>query len=173
MLVGASWIALAGWFPTWADQEGNRHPNGPTGLDQPLEGTAGDAREYASGIAGTDGTSGKIPADPIPPRNTRGRSPIVGDVGIATGELILRASPPSGWFYSKGKDLGRIRENDRIIVQDLRLLKNLFGSEEWIKVRDEQGQEGWVFNGEKDSGERYVFVDTAAAASSSVSGNAK
>lgn len=173
VLVGASWLAFAGWFPTWADQAGSRHPNGPTGLDQPQDVTAGDAREDASGIDGTDGTSGKIPTDSIPPRNARGRSPIVGDVGVATGKLILRASPPSGWFYSKGKDLGRTRENDRIIVQDLRLMKNLFGSEEWINVRDEQGQEGWVFNGEKDSGERYVLVDTAPTASNSVSRNAK
>lgn len=69
----------------------------------------------------------------------------------ARGNLILRESPPSGLFLSKGPIIGSIPGGEQVEVVERKEVRTLFGTQEWLRVRsaDKENPElsGWVFNG--------------------------
>lgn len=77
--------------------------------------------------------------------------------GIASGNLHLRSSPPSGPFNLKGEIVGSINSGQEVIVKEKRTLKNFFGSESWLKVQvADANVHGWVYNGITDEGKCYI-----------------
>ena len=71
----------------------------------------------------------------------------------AQGNLIIRDSPP-GWFALKGKQIGTLKPEQQVVIEERRKVNDLFFDEqEWLKIRDQQGRiSGWVYNGETEKG---------------------
>ena len=77
---------------------------------------------------------------------------------VATGDLIVRDAPPTGWrLYYPGKQVGILKKEQEVVVDTQRQIGDLFVEQEWLKVRDPEGKlAGWVYNGTTESGERYL-----------------
>ncbi len=77
---------------------------------------------------------------------------------MAQGNLIIRDSPP-GWFSFKGKQIDVLRQGQKVVVEKRRNVKDLFGEQEWLKIRDPEGRfSGWVYNGTTELGTRYIDI---------------
>lgn len=75
----------------------------------------------------------------------------------AQGNLIIRDSPP-GWFALKGNQIGTLSSGQQVVIEERRNVKDLFGEQEWLKIRDpERGVTGWVYNGKTRNGIPYIF----------------
>ena len=82
---------------------------------------------------------------------------------MVSGNLIIRKYPPSGYFNRKGKKVIPyiLKRGEVVIVEKERHIRGLFGSESWIKVKNLPGAKrkfsGWVYNGYKADGRRYLL----------------
>lgn len=78
------------------------------------------------------------------------------DLYEAQGNLIIRDSPP-GWFALKGNQIDVLRQGQKVVVEERRNVKDLFGEQEWLKIRDPEGRvSGWVYNGTTKLGTPYI-----------------
>lgn len=86
---------------------------------------------------------------------------------VATGDVKLRDSPPSGPFYRNGEPVGVIvKKGQTVIATDQKTIKTLFGKYLWLKVKvvdakTGRAAEGWVYAGETDE-PHFVKAKTAA-----------
>lgn len=87
--------------------------------------------------------------------------------GIASGNLLVRSSPPSGIFNLKGGVVGTVLQGQEVVVKDARALKNFFGSENWLEVEVSDGENnsiyGWVYNGITEDGKCYIDFEGCLA----------
>ena len=84
---------------------------------------------------------------------------------VAKGDLIVRDSPPKGWLYYPGNQVGVLRKEQEVVVEDQRQIKDLFVEQEWLKIS--KGKlAGWVYNGTTAKGERYLVPSVVSALSS-------
>ena len=76
---------------------------------------------------------------------------------VANYDAIIRDAPPKGWMYYPGNRVGFLRREQQVIVEERYHLKDSLVDEEWLKLRDENGNLlGWAYNGTLSSGERYL-----------------
>jgi hypothetical protein len=71
-------------------------------------------------------------------------------------DVILRDSPPNGWFYTPGSKLGVINKGDYVRATDQKTIQTLYGDFHWLKIEkfDHASKKpimsGWVYAGGKD-----------------------
>ena len=109
-----------------------------------------------SNDAASDGTSGAISDD--------GQA-----IGIAeaTGNLPVRAAPPSGWLARPGQELYSTAPGQEYIVLETRDVPRFFELDHWVRVApvDENGELsgeiGWAYWGTNDvsSAGNFEFID--------------
>jgi len=75
-----------------------------------------------------------------------------GQAYIATGQINVRTTPPSGLFYSLGDIKGVINKNDKLIIKDIQLVKTLMGKHYWLLIEkiEPAGNKltGWIYGGD-------------------------
>lgn len=81
----------------------------------------------------------------------------------AQGDVYLRDGYPAGLFYKKGEVVDTIQKGEKVVVEDWKEIRTLFGVYEWLKIRRTSpkaatGKEsGWVYNG-KINGQPYFLI---------------
>lgn len=85
------------------------------------------------------------------------------DIVRATGNLNLRASPPTGVLKQLGESKGIVRKNEILRIEQTEEVNTLLKGYEWVKVTRLCGdavecvsEVGWVYNGESGEGGRYL-----------------
>jgi acyl-CoA synthetase (AMP-forming)/AMP-acid ligase II len=79
---------------------------------------------------------------------------------IAMGQINLRATPPSGLFYSLGAIIGVINRGDKVLIKEISLIKTLLGKHYWAKIEKtdpvtHKTISGWIYVG--DPGNKSIL----------------
>jgi len=88
---------------------------------------------------------------------------------VAKGNLTLRETPPSGWFYRTGDKIGTIKTGTKVVATDEKKVKTLFSESRWLMVDvvdAKTGQKtttGWVYAGETGGNFYFERADTKDA----------
>ena len=88
----------------------------------------------------------------------------------AMGNVWLRDSAPSRFFYINGEKIEPVSKNEILVVLKKEEVKTLFNSYEWLNVRrlsfDSEGNKietkketGWVYNGNLDGQNYFELVN--------------
>ena len=87
----------------------------------------------------------------------------------AKGNVWLRDSPPSGLFYTKGKQLDTIQTSEILIVKDQKIVKTIFRNYRWLNVKrtfyktdgskiEQSVAEGWAYNGTENGTPYFQLI---------------
>jgi hypothetical protein len=103
---------------------------------------------------------------------------IDGDSGVAVvapgvfleakDTFYLRDSPPQGLFFRQGEQIGTLKEGQKVIADDQKMVNTIFGDYLWLRVRllnekgKPTGQPGWVYAGQGEEDSRFNVLKVAA-----------
>lgn len=65
----------------------------------------------------------------------------------SNGQLALRASSPDAAFGTKGEKIGWVKQGEHVTVVSLKQVSTVFGFEVWVEVKNDAGQQGWIYDG--------------------------